>query len=81
MIMTGARTSRHALVYTLALLPVGLLPVYFGNAGLVYGASFVGQGLGSEQMYFLRHSLVEAIDGQELEETATAPTARRAARR
>jgi len=35
---TGARTSGHALVYTLALLPVGLLPVYFGNAGLVYGA-------------------------------------------
>lgn len=38
-------------------------------AGLVYGASFVGQGLGSEQMYFLRHSLVQAVDGDELEET------------
>jgi len=44
-------------------------------AGLVYGASFVGQGLGSEQMYFLRHSLVEAIDAQELEESATTTAA------
>ncbi|GAB4207907.1 MAG: hypothetical protein OHK0013_25890 [Sandaracinaceae bacterium] len=37
-------------------------------AGLVYGASFVGQGLGSEQMYFLRHALVEAVDGHDAEE-------------
>ena len=34
-------------------------------AGLVYGASFVGQGLGSDQMYFLRHSLEETVDGEE----------------
>jgi len=44
-------------------------------AGLVYGASFVGQGLGSEQMYFLRHSLVETIDGEELEGATTVPAA------
>lgn len=34
-------------------------------AALVFGASFVGQGLGTEQMYFLRASLTEAIDGEE----------------
>jgi hypothetical protein len=41
-------------------------------AGLVYGASFVGQGLGSDQMYFLRHSLEEAIDGHDPDEPAPA---------
>jgi len=33
-------------------------------AGLVYGASFVGQGLGSEQMYFLRAELTSAVDAR-----------------
>ena len=42
-------------------------------AGLVYGASYVGQGLGSEQMYFLRHSLEHAIDG--IDEEAPMPGA------
>lgn len=31
-------------------------------AGLVYGASFVGQGLASDQMYFLRATLTAAAD-------------------
>jgi hypothetical protein len=34
-------------------------------AALVYGASFVGQGLSTGQMYFLRASLTETIDGEE----------------
>jgi hypothetical protein len=34
-------------------------------AALVYGASFVGQGLGSEQMYFLRATLTETVEGDE----------------
>ncbi len=33
-------------------------------AGLVYGASFVGQGLGSEQMYFLRAELTRVADAK-----------------
>ncbi|MFO0546779.1 MAG: hypothetical protein U0271_00260 [Polyangiaceae bacterium] len=32
--------------------------------GLVYGASFVGQGLGSEQMYSLRATLTDIVEGQ-----------------
>ncbi len=36
-------------------------------AGLVFGASFVGQGLGGDQMYFLRASLTEVVDGKEAE--------------
>jgi hypothetical protein len=36
-------------------------------AGLVYGASFVGQGLGSEQMYFLRATLTHWIAAHEAE--------------
>ncbi len=31
-------------------------------AALVYGASFVGQGLGSEQMYLLRSTLTELCE-------------------
>jgi hypothetical protein len=34
-------------------------------AGLVYGASFVGQGTGSEQMYLLRARLTETVEGEE----------------
>ena len=34
-------------------------------AALVYGASFVGQGLGSEQMYFLRATLTESVAGED----------------
>lgn len=37
-------------------------------AGLVYGASFVGQGLGYEQMHFLRTTLTETVDATELDE-------------
>jgi hypothetical protein len=36
-------------------------------AALVFGASFVGQGLGVEQMYFLRSTLTEAVEGEETE--------------
>lgn len=46
---TGERTSRHALGYTLALLPISLSPVWLGLAGslylvgaLVLGLAFVG---------------------------------------
>jgi len=34
-------------------------------AGLVYGVSFVGQGLGSDQMYMLRATLTEITEGEE----------------
>jgi hypothetical protein len=34
-------------------------------AALVYGASFVGQGLGYEQMYFLRTTLTETVQGRD----------------
>jgi len=38
-----------------------LTPIAVVLAGLVYGASFVGQGLGSDQMYALRAFLEHAI--------------------
>jgi hypothetical protein len=37
-------------------------PVAGVLAGLVYGASFVGQGLGGEQMYFLRASITKIVE-------------------
>ncbi len=37
-------------------------------AGLAYGASFVGQGLGHEQIYFLRSTLVETVEGTDAED-------------
>lgn len=40
-------------------------PVAAVLAGLVYGASFVGQGLGSEQMYFLRATLTKLAEAGE----------------
>jgi protoheme IX farnesyltransferase len=39
-------TRRHILAYTLVLLPVSLLPVALGFAGLVYGAIALGFGIG-----------------------------------
>jgi hypothetical protein len=44
--------------------PTALLvaPALAALAALVYGASFVGQGLGSEQMYLLRSTLVELCE-------------------
>src|ERR671918_952329 len=39
-------TRRHILAYTLALLPVSLLPVALGFAGVVYGAISLAFGLG-----------------------------------
>lgn len=56
--------------------PVALLaaPGLGVLAGLVYGASFVGQGLGSEQMYLLRATLVQLADCEATEgEAATKP--------
>ena len=53
--------------WTLGQSPVALLatPVLALLAGLVYGASFVGQGLGSEQMYFLRATLVQLAESDD----------------
>ncbi len=34
-------------------------------AGLAYGASFVGQGLGSDQMYFLRATLTQLAEAED----------------
>lgn len=36
-------------------------------AALVYGASFVGQGLGYDQMYFLRSALIATVRGTDVE--------------
>jgi hypothetical protein len=46
--------------------PLGLYlaPAALAAAGLVYGASFVGQGLGSEQMFFLRSELTRVTEGR-----------------
>jgi hypothetical protein len=41
------------------------LPVLAVLAGLVFGASFVGQGLGSDQMYRLRAKLVELSEPED----------------
>lgn len=40
-------------------------PAALVAAGLVYGASFVGQGLGSEQMYLLRSTLEKLARGED----------------
>lgn len=42
-----------------------IAPIAAVLAGLVYGASFVGQGLGSEQMYFLRSTLTKLAEADE----------------
>lgn len=39
-------------------------PAAAALAGLAYGASFVGQGLASEHMYFLRATLTDAVEGE-----------------
>jgi hypothetical protein len=38
------------------------------TAALVYGASYVGQGLGAEQMYFLRATITTLSEGEDVEE-------------
>jgi hypothetical protein len=48
-----------------------LTPLSLVLAGLVHGAAYVGQGLGSEQMYRVRAFLETAIEGEE-----NAPAAR-----
>jgi len=46
--------------------PTGLYatPILAIIGGLVYGATFVGQGLGGEQMYVLRTTLVDLCDAE-----------------
>jgi hypothetical protein len=53
--------------WTLGQQPVALFvaPAAGVMAGLVYGASFVGQGLGSEQMYFLRATLTTLAEAED----------------
>lgn len=41
-------------------------PAAAAVAALVYGASFVGQGLGHDQMYFLRSSLIATVEGTDV---------------
>jgi hypothetical protein len=50
--------------------PTGLYaaPIGAALAGLVYGASFVGQGLGSDQMFLLRSTLVELASAEDAQE-------------
>jgi protoheme IX farnesyltransferase len=46
-VVAGRETTRtHILAYTLALLPVSLLPVALGFAGLVYGVIALALGAG-----------------------------------
>jgi hypothetical protein len=56
--------------WTLGMRPTALYaaPLTGLLAALTYGASFVGQGLGSEQMYLLRSTLVEVTEAEEIEE-------------
>ncbi len=51
----------------LAQTPTALLvaPALGVLAGIVYGASFFGQGLGSEQMYLLRSTLADLCEHEE----------------
>ncbi len=42
-------------------LPLGLLAAMLFGGGFSYGAAYVGQGLGSEQMYELRSFLDDAV--------------------
>lgn len=48
--------------------PVALwaLPAALVLAGLTFGASFIGQGLGFEQMYELRATLTDIVEGSEV---------------
>jgi hypothetical protein len=65
------------LIYGAAQLTIGvtpwalwLTPIAAVLAGLVFGAAYVGQGLGSEQMYRLRAFLERQLDAPEGEPTA-----------
>jgi heme o synthase len=46
-------TRRHILAYTLALVPIALLPWLLGHAGALYGLAALGLGLG-----FVRFALL-----------------------
>jgi len=52
---------------SLAMTPIGLYvaPLALVLAALVYGASFVGQGLGVEQMYVLRAELTRVAEADD----------------
>ena len=60
--------------------PTGFLvaPAAAILAGLVYGASFVGQGMGGEQMYFLRATLTKAAAAEDAPNGPTPPASPRA---
>ena len=53
------------------------VPACVALAAFVYGAAFIGQGLGAEQMYTLRSFVDDAIDAarEELSAGAEAPVA------
>jgi hypothetical protein len=70
-----------AIAYGISQLTLGRTPtgLYFAPggavlAGLVYGASFVGQGLGSDQMYQLRATLTELTEAHDHEPALAAVT-------
>ena len=54
--------------WTLGMPPTALYvaPIAGVLAAFVYGASFVGQGLGSDQMYLLRSTLTEVTEAEEV---------------
>jgi hypothetical protein len=62
--------------WSLGMAPWALLgvPAAVALAGFTYGAAFIGQGLGSEEMYLLRSFLDEAlraVRGQDAQEPAS----------
>ena len=54
---TGRRTARHLMVYGVLLVPVSLVPVWLGMAGIVYaaGAGLLGVGLLALAGWFAAH--------------------------
>ncbi len=64
LLVTGWALLFGIVQWTLGQSPTALLatPLLAILAGLVYGASFVGQGLGSDQMYVLRSTLAQACE-------------------
>ena len=59
-----------ALAFGVAQLIMHTTPPGAVLAGLVYGASYVGQGLGSEQMYLMRATLAELAEVRDHEPEA-----------
>ena len=60
-VVSGAReTRKQVLIYTVALLPIALLPTIMGFSGWLYGVSALGLGL-----WFLRHAWSVCTDAQD----------------